>query len=322
MTLIVRKPGILTTVQDRGRFGSQSLGVNPNGVMDTAAARLINIILGNDEGEAVLELHFPAGEFEFEEDAVFALGGADFGAELDDGPVRMWSAVSAARSSVLRFTERRRGNRVYISLKGGFRIDEWLGSHSTNLAANVGGFLGRKLQAGDRVEFAAASADRSVHTPLIVGPSIIPRYSRFPSVRVIAGAEFDLLTAISERAFLNEGFTLTNDSNRMGFRLKGEPLYLLHKNELVSAAVTFGTIQLLPDGQMVVLMADHQTSGGYPRIANVASADLPILAQLGPGDVAGFHLISVEEAERLAMRFEREIAFLKVGIGFAEARTK
>jgi antagonist of KipI len=314
MTLIVRKPGILTTVQDRGRFGSRSLGINLNGVMDVTAARLVNIILGNDDGEAVLEVHSPAAEFEFEEDVIFAIGGGNFGAELNGEPVPMWSTISAAKSSVLRFTERRRGNRVYISVSGGFRVDEWLGSRSTNLAAGLGGFHGRKLKAGDRLEFSAVSANESVRTPLTVGHSIIPRYSRFPNVRVIAGAEFDLLTAISERAFLNEGFALTNDSNRMGFRLKGEPLHLLHAKELVSSAVAFGTIQLLPDGQMVVLMADHQTSGGYPRIGNVAAVDLPILAQLGPGDVVGFYMTTIEEAERLAMQFEREIAFLKVGI--------
>lgn len=317
MTLIARKPGIYTTVQDPGRTGSRSLGVNPNGVMDTAAARLINIVLGNDEGEGVLEMHFPAAEFEFETDTVFALGGADFGAEINGEAVPMWQAISAAKSSVLKFTERRRGNRVYISVKGGFDIAPWLGSASTNLAAKAGGFFGRRLEAGDKIGTRTPSsarplADDGVRVPL--GPSIIPRYSRFPTVRVTKGAEFDLLTAIGERAFLSEGFMLTNDSNRMGFRLKGEPLHLLHKKELISSAVTFGTIQLLPDGQMVVLMADHQTSGGYPRIGNVVSVDLPILAQLGPGDSLGFHLISIEEAERRAMRFEREIGFLKVGL--------
>ena len=107
---------------------------------------------------------------------------------------------------------------------------------------------------------------------------MIPKYSRFPTLRVVAGGEFDLLTAIGERAFLNEGFTITNDSNRMGYRLSGPPLYLLHKKEMVSAAVSFGTIQLLPDGQLIVLMADHQTAGGYPRLANVISSDLPLRA--------------------------------------------
>ena len=133
---------------------------------------------------------------------------------------------------------------------------------------------------------------------------------------MIAGAEFDELTAISERTFLREGFKVTNESNRMGFRLSGMPISLLDTNRMVSAAVTFGTIQLLPDGQMIVLMADHQTAGGYPRIANVISADLPLLAQLGPGDGVGFRLVSIDEAEFLLARREKDLQFLRLGIRF------
>jgi antagonist of KipI len=314
MALLVKKSGILTTVQDLGRIGSKRFGINPNGVMDMAAARLINIVLGNDENSAaVLELHFPAGELEFDADTILALGGADFGAQLDGHEVPMWSTVAANKGSVLKFTKRFFGNRAYLSVKSGFAVDDWLGSSSTNLIAKLGGYHGRKLAAGDRLECGESSTFKS----LTIGGSTRPRYSRFPTVRVIAGAEFEGLTAISERAFLNEGFALTNDSDRMGFRLLGKPLHLLHSKEIVSSAVSFGTIQLLPDGQMVILMADHQTSGGYPRIGNVVSVDLPILAQLGPGDKVGFHLVSIEEAERLALRFERDLCFLKLGCRFA-----
>ena len=132
-------------------------------------------------------------------------------------------------------------------------------------------------------------------------------------MRVVAGAEFERLTAISEQNFLSQNYTISHNSNRMGFRLSGEPLYLLNKIELVSSAVSFGTIQLLPDGQMIILMADAQTSGGYPRIAHVISTDLPILAQLGANDKVNFAPVSIEEAEGLALEFERELAWLKVG---------
>ena len=147
----------------------------------------------------------------------------------------------------------------------------------------------------------------------MAGASVRPRYSRFPTVRIIAGPEFEFLTATSERDFVSEGFTLTNDCNRMGYRLTGKPLHLLHRREMISAAVNFGTIQLLPDGQLIVLMADHQTSGGYPRIGNVISFDLPLLAQLGPKDGVSFQIVTVEEAERLAMQFELELNYLRVG---------
>jgi antagonist of KipI len=144
----------------------------------------------------------------------------------------------------------------------------------------------------------------------------MPSYSRYPTIRVICGNEFGLLTATAEISFLRDSFELTNDCDRMGYRLAGTPLHLLDDLQMVSSAVTFGTIQMLPDGQLIILMADHQTSGGYPRLGNVASVDLPLLAQCGPGDTLRFSLISIEEAEGLALQFEKELKFLRVGCKF------
>lgn len=278
--------------------------------MDRTAARLINTLVGNDENDAVLEMHFPAAEIEFENECSVAIGGADFSAMLNETEIENWSSFRVQKGDLLKFNKPVSGTRTYIAVAGGFSIDGWLGSRSTNLVAEAGGFHGRKLHAGDRIELRDPHIVRS-HT---IGPSLIPKYSRFPTVRVIPSGEFDLLTAISERAFLNDGFTITKDSNRMGYRLAGPPLHLLHKKEMVSAAVTFGTIQLLPDGQLIVLMADHQTSGGYPRIANVISADLPLLAQLGPNDGVSFHVVTVEEAEQAAKILERDLCRLRTGI--------
>ena len=312
MSLLIRKPGILTTIQDLGRTGHRALGINPSGVMDRAAAILINTLLGNSENEAVLEMHFPADELQFEIECSFAIGGADFGATLNGIEIQNWKAVTASKDDLLKFTAPHLGSRAYLAVAGGFSVDDWLGSISTNLTANAGGFHGRKLDKGDRIEF----ADPQVVAEHGLGPSLIPQYGRFPTVRVIAGAEFDILTAKSEQDLLGAGFTLTNDVNRMGYRLNGPPLYLLHEKELVSAAVTFGTLQLLPDGQLIVLMADHQTSGGYPRVANVIDVDLPMLAQLSAGAGVRFHLVMMEEAETAKMQFERELAFLRTGLSF------
>ncbi len=277
--------------------------------MDAAAARTINVALGNDENTAVMEMHFPAPEIEFTDDTVFALGGADFDATFDGRAVGNWQTNFAPKGSLLKFSQKNSGNRACLAVSGGFTVEPWLGSRSTNLAAGVGGPAGRALAAGDVLKCAPSSDLNKI----AIGRSLIPRYSRFPTLRVVPGGEFDLLTALSERIFLNEMFTLTADSNRMGFRLRGEPLHILHAKELVSAAVTFGTIQLLPDDQMVILMADHQTSGGYPRIANIVSADLPIAGQLGPNDRVGFKLITVREAEVARRGFERDLAFFKTG---------
>ena len=314
MSVLIRNPGILTTVQDLGRTGFRRFGINPNGVMDTAAARTINIALGNDENAAVLEMHFPASEIEFEDDTTFALGGADFGAEVDGKPVSNWGTTVAEKGSILKFRGKVNGNRAYLAVKGGFDADAWLGSKSTNLVARVGGVSGRALAAGDVLKCASTNIGSSIS----IGRSLVPRYSRFPTLRIVAGAEFGLLTAISERTLFSEMFSLTKDSNRMGYRLSGEPLHLLHDKELVSSGTAFGTIQLPPGGQMIILMADHQTSGGYPRIGNVVSADLPVAAQLGPNDRVAFKLVSVADAEEIQMEFERELSLFKVGCSFRQ----
>ena len=317
MTLLIKKEGILTTVQDLGRNGFRRFGINPNGAMDKTAARLINILLGNNEAKAIIEMHFPAPEFVFEKETFFALGGVNFDAKLNDEPVENWKIHFAEKGSILKFSGRISGNRCYLAIKDGFKIEQWLGSASTNLTAKIGGFNGRKLQTGDKIDFNQLAITNYQLPNIKISNKLIPFYSRFPTVRVIKGAEFDNLTALSEQKFLNETFTVSKDSNRMGFRLEGEPLYLLEKKELVSSAVDFGTIQLLPDGQMIVLMADHQTTGGYPRLGNIISVDLPLIAQLGANDKIGFHLISIEEAEKLLIEFEKDLSFLKIGSKFA-----
>ena len=314
MSIFVTKSGILSTIQDTGRNGFRRFGINPNGAMDVAAARLINILLANEESETVLEMHFPAPILKFEEAAIIALGGAKFGAQIDGKPIENWRPHHIGKDQTLSFSGKISGNRAYLTVKGGFVIERWLNSASTNLTAKIGGFEGRSLMKDDRLYFNSKFQISDSRFRYRIAGSVIPHYSSMPTLRVIAGAEFERLTAFSESNFLKNNFTITRNSNRMGFRLNGEPLYLLNKIELISSAVTFGTIQLLPDGQMIILMADHQTSGGYPRVAHVASADLPVLAQLGAGDKVNFEIISIEEAEDLALEFERELNFLKVGV--------
>ena len=314
MSILIEKSGVLSTIQDTGRTGFRRFGINPNGAMDKTAARLINILLGNDDLEADLEMHFPAPVLKFEDSAIIALGGADFGATLDDKPIENWRPVYARKNQTLKFTEKISGNRVYLAAKGGFKINEWLGSASTNLAANIGGFAGRSLAKGDKLDFKQRTTDNEQRTNYKISKHLIPRYSSRPTMRVVAGAEFEKLTASSEQHFFKHNFAVSQDSNRMGFRLTGEPLYLVDKTELVSSAVDFGTIQLLPGGQMIILMADHQTSGGYPRIAHVVSTDLPPLAQLGATDEVNFQIISTAEAERLTLEVEKDLNLLRIGV--------
>ena len=316
MSILFKKAGILTTVQDLGRSGFRRFGINPNGAMDRCAVRLINILLGNDENAAVLEMHFPAAEIVFEEAAKFALGGADFGAKLNAKPIENRRIHYAEKGSTLKFTQKIFGSRAYLAIRHGFKVKFWLNSASTNLTANIGGFEGRKINPGDRIFFNEIRNPKSKIQNQMISNSLIPHYSKFPTVRVVAGAEFDELTTESRENLLTETFTISQNSDRMGFRLQSKPLFLINPQELVSSAVNFGTIQLLPDGQIIVLMADHQTSGGYPRLANVIPTDLPLLAQLGANEKVAFHLITIEEAENLTIKFEKDLNLLKTAVKF------
>lgn len=316
MSILFLTNSLLTTVQDLGRDGFRSFGVNQNGAMDKKAVRLTNILLGNDENEAVLEIHFPAPKILFEQNALIALGGADFSAQIDGKKIENWQTIAVKKGQVLSFPKKLRGNRVYLSVKGGFEIESWLNSRSTNLKAKIGGFKGRNLKKDDRINFKSQISNFKIKKPLKISPRFAISDSNSHKIRIIGGAEFHLLTGLSLENLVKNEFSITPNSDRMGFRLQGEPLYLLHEKEMVSAAVAFGTIQLLPDNQLIILMADHQTTGGYPRIGSVIREDLSRLAQFGAADKISFEIVSLEAAENLALEFERNLNFLKTAVKF------
>ena len=317
MSLLIKKPGILTTVQDLGRLGWRRFGVNPNGPMDPVAARISNILVGNDDNAAVLEMHFPAAEIVFTNNTLFSICGGDLGAEIDGRRLPSWRAFRTEAGSSLRFEQKLDGERCYLAVRGGFDIPLWLGSASTNINAGIGGHHGRPLQAGDELEVKPRDTNIVPSRFPAVSPSLLPRYSRFPTVRIIPGAEFEYLDGESRKSLLRQNFSISKTSNRMGFRLTGEALSLENPREFISSAVCFGTVQLLPDGQLIILMSDQQTAGGYPRIAHVISYDLPLVGQLGAGDKIALHMTDVAEAERLTIQFEKELSFLRVACKFA-----
>ena len=317
MSVLIRKEGILSTIQDLGRFGYREFGVNVGGPMDALSVRANNILLGNDENAAVIEMHFPADAIEFEKACLFAIGGADFRPLIDGNEIDSSRVYKASVGSVLSFRRRIRGQRAYLAVRDGFCIDKWLSSSSTNLRAHIGGFCGRRLMKGDRINIGTASEHDSKSIGKRLGTSLTPVVEPPAVIRVIAGPEFDDLTAVSQQTLFTNHFLISRDSDRMGYRLSGEVLYKLNECEMLSSGVTFGTVQLLPDGQMIVLMADHQTAGGYPRILTVASVDQPILAQLGAGDEITFKLIDVGQAEQLYLEREKNLAILRTGIQIA-----
>lgn len=308
MSLVVLKPGLLSTLQDGGRRNGAALGVGRAGAMDEIALRLANALLGNDEDAAALEISVLGPRLRFEADTLIALAGADFDATLDARPLAAWRAQPVAAGSVLDCGRARRGARACLAVAGGFSVERVLGSASTDVNARLGPFGGRPLARGDVLPF--------TRKPLPLPPtwSLDPRpwFDPDPAspIRLIRGARFDALDAASRAALFGAEFRIGADSNRVGFRLDGPRLALAAALELVSAPVAFGSVQLPPGGQPIALMAEHPTTGGYPCIGQVAAIDLPRLAQRRPGDRVCFAPIDLDDAQTRYLARERELARL------------
>lgn len=313
MSLLIRKAGLLDTVQDLGRRGHAHLGIHAGGAADSIGLQVANLMAGNEPGAAVLEMHFPAPVIRFEQTAIFALGGADFQAHLGDVDVPMGMPVRAAAGSELVFRRQVRGMRVYLAIRGGFELDPWLGSYSTDLPAGAGGFLGRALQAGDRLPFRQILAESATSRMYPWRANTSALYPSEAVFRYLPGPEYDLLDSASRQRLEAAEWRPGRRSNRMGCLLEGPTLELREKIELVSSAVLPGTVQLLPGGEMLVLLADCQTTGGYPRIAQVVAADLPGLAQQRSGE--GFHLRKVGLDEAVEAGRERRRGLRRLGWG-------
>ena len=312
--LSIIKPGILDTLQDAGRFGFAASGINTNGVMDSYAMKVANALVANELGEAVIEMHFPAATIRFEEAALIALSGADFEATIDDISIPVNKLVLVPKNAMLSFKKKITCSRIYLSVKGGFDVEPWLNSVSTNLAAGAGGVAGHQLMKGDIIHFKKKmpwAADALKIFPWRANTS--SGYMDAHYFYFLKGPEWDWLTPEAQHLFLQEPFTVGPQSDRMAIRLLGEKLSCVNKEELVSAAVAMGTMQLLPSGEVLVLMADHQTTGGYPRIGNIITAHLPKLAQAGAGD--NVHMLHVEQhtAEELLIDQQDELKILQVG---------
>jgi antagonist of KipI len=317
MSLRVIKAGIQDTIQDIGRIGYQWLGINPGGVMDQFSASIVNMLVGNPVNEAVIEMHFPAAAFLFEQDAMIAIGGADFSPTINGEIVPLWHPIIVNQNSVLQFEQLRSGARCYLAIRKGMEIKSWLNSKSTNLKAAAGGFHGRALQRGDSIGY----QKQYVLSALLLDKelSVLPwtadiRWEPSPYLNyfsILRGNEWNWLDKSSQDNLAKEEFHILQASDRMGYRMDGGALSFTNKSELVSAAVSFGTIQLLPEGQLIALMSDHQTTGGYPRIAHVISAQLPRLAQCRPGDKINFQLMDLATAEKLYLLQQQHLLQLQ-----------
>jgi antagonist of KipI len=318
MSLRIIKAGILDTVQDTGRRGYQHLGINPGGAMDRFAVRLVNALVGNAVEEAVIEMHFPAPAMLFEKEALIAVGGADFSPAINGEDIPLFHPIIVSKNSILQFRRMEAGARCYLSVQGGFDITRWLNSYSTHLKATAGGFHGKALLKDDVLNFRKQSLLSSFLNgkhAVVLPWQANEKWNDSPVTKifVLPGHEWKQLSEMGKSKFQRSGFTITNAADRMGYRLKGPSLQSNTGQELVSSAVNFGTIQLLPDGQLILLMADHQTTGGYPRVAHVISAHHSIIAQLNPGRTIHFSFVDQTFAENLLLKQQQHLSQLENG---------
>ncbi len=294
-TLRVENPGVQTTVQDLGRPGRRLAGVPPGGAMDRFAICAANRLVGNAEGAGALECTLTGPALVALAGCLVAVTGGDLDPRLNGEEAPMWTSFWMAEGDRMTFGGRRSGARCYIAVAGGIAGDRWLGSVATYRLIARGGVKGRPLKAGDELALAAEPV-----RPAVAGRELPeqsrPPYSGSPALAAIPGPHVSHLSPASRNAFFNAHWSVSQEADRMGFRLEGETLEV-EGPEMISFGLTFGCVQVPASGQPILLMADHQTAGGYPVVAAVARVDLALAAQLLPGDSLRFEETSVEEAQ-------------------------
>jgi len=312
--LEILSAGPLASVQDLGRFGFGRYGVAPSGAVDTYALRIANLLAGNREDEAAVEITLAGFRARILTDLVVAVTGADLQPRLNRQPLRMWCAHILKNGDTLSFRGPRSGCRAYLALGGKIHLPVVMGSKSTNLSAAFGGFNGRPLSNGDtlaleKVNTDPAAAARSLH------PEMIPVYPREWRLRVLLGPQDDQFTETARNAFLNASFKVTPQSDRVGIRLEGPVLSrkVDMPESIISEGVIAGTIQVPGDGQPIIILSETVT-GGYRKIATVIAADLPLLGQLKPGNRIAFQAVSLDAAHQALRDIEKTIQDIKSAI--------
>jgi len=315
VSLRVLRPGLLSTLQDRGRFGMQHLGIVPCGAMDEVAHRLANAMVGNFEDEATLEITVLGPELVFDEAVLVAICGAEFEAKSDGRPFPLNRPVFLEAGARLVTGRALRGGRAYLAVAGGIQVEPVLESRSTYLPAVFGGYEGRILKRGDALPLSpeAASLARQRYAQLAKSaterlgmktvrwsaPSLTAPEHEPIVVHAMEGQHIGLFEPASQRTFFEATWRVSPDSNRMGYRLTGPKLVRAKAAEILSGPTCLGTVQVPASGAPIALMADHQTTGGYPKIAEIAFADVPRMAQLAPGSTLRFARCTLDEALEL-----------------------
>ena len=295
-------PGLLTTVQDFGRVGVMKNGFTQNGAMDRYSMTVANRLCGNCDSAPVLEMTVLGVTARFTQDTVVCVSGADFGAKINDKPIKRNKAYKINKGDILSMGAAKSGMRAYLAVAGGIVGEYVFGSASTNLKFAFGGHFGKKLQSGDVLSIGTGAF------PLCeIDKWEIPEseYSKDAQLRVVLGPQNEMFTDEDIRLFLSQEYEVTAQSDRMGIRLSGEPLKSKNGMDIISDGIVFGSVQVPNSGEPIILMADHQTTGGYAKIATVISVDLPRASQLSAGNTVRFKSVTVEEAEQEAKKQKR-----------------
>ncbi|HBB28942.1 MAG TPA: KipI antagonist [Clostridiales bacterium] len=307
--IFIRNSGLLTTVQDLGRYKYQAFGVSVSGAMDQRSLKLANLLVGNDVDEAGLEVTMLGPTIEFMEDNIIAITGGDLMPQLNNVGISMNTALVCHKGDILSFKGIKSGSRAYIAFAGGLSVPTVMGSKSTYTKASIGGFKGRKLEKGDEIGFKNPKA--SIHNLSKRTLNINNQFSNDISLRIIMGPQEDYFTEEGLNTFLNSTYTVSNEFDRMGCRLEGEKIQHKKDGNIISDGIALGAIQVPSHGTPIIMLADRQTVGGYTKIANVISVDLPKLAQAKPGDKISFLNVSIEEAQNLYIKELKDLEKLK-----------
>ncbi|MFV9510045.1 biotin-dependent carboxyltransferase family protein [Tepidibacillus sp. LV47] len=308
--LEITKAGLHTSIQDLGRYGYQQYGVIVGGAMDTYALRLGNYLVGNREGEAAIEMFYGNTAFRVLSSSYIAITGAKTRVLLNGKTVSMWRAFPVEKGDYLEIGVPEEGYINYLTIRGGIDGEVFLNSKSTYLRGHFGGY-GRLLKNRD-ILLGKSNGNIEKLLKRSLAKELIPTYSNHVTARVVISPQVNYFTKESIQTFFSTVYTISRQSDRMGYRLDGEPLkYQINKN-LITDAIPLGAIQVPNNGLPIILLSDHQTTGGYPKIGVIASVDIPLVAQLRPGQTLSFKPISVQKSQKLYREQEEKLSILKL----------
>jgi len=326
MSITILKPGIASSIQDLGRWGHQQFGIPISGAMDELAARLANILCGNDEHESIIEITLHGTEIMFNEAACISLTGSGSIIYLNDIEIQYNRLIKLDASSILKFKPAPSGCRSYLAIQGGLDVKKEMDSTSTFAPSGIGGTNGQNLKTGDIISLTRKKSSHKKADEINITKNGFAvstwigvdlkehHHNGIIRINICAGPEWDLFNEQSRSIFLNSEYSISLKANRMGIQLEGPRLELTEKKEMVSTPVTKGIIQVTNEGLPIILMADAQTTGGYPRISRVCSTDISVLAQCRPTDKIFFNLISEEESINKMNEKKKSLQQLKIAL--------